>query len=50
MKKTLLLALVCTGLSLGACGVKPDELKPPGGEETGFPHTYPDPATDPAPR
>lgn len=30
------------------CGIKPNKLSPPAGtEDAKFPHTYPDPATDP---
>lgn len=37
-------------LSLSACGKKPNQVDPPpGAGNSGFPHTYPDPATDPEP-
>ena len=37
-------------LPLCACGKKPNQVDPPpGAEETVFPKTYPDPATDPKP-
>ncbi len=35
---------------LSACGVKPAHVDPPeGAEHHEFPHTYPDPDTDPMP-
>lgn len=35
-------------MTLTGCGVKPDRLSPPAGtEDSTFPRTYPDPATDP---
>lgn len=38
-----ILSILLTG-----CGVKPGRLSPPAGsEESHFPRTYPDPATDP---
>jgi hypothetical protein len=42
------------GLTLGACGIKPGSVSPPGAQEEGakkdrFPRTYPDPSYDPAP-
>lgn len=42
----VLLAMMSMGLS--GCGVKPPRLSPPAGhEDSTFPHTYPDPSTDP---
>ena len=42
--------IVLTGLmsmALTGCGVKPSSLSQPAGtENSGYPHTYPDPATD----
>lgn len=36
---------------LSGCGIKPSAVDPPKGVTTdSFPHTYPDPATDPAPK
>lgn len=35
-------------MGLTGCGVKPPRLSPPDGyEDSTFPNTYPDPATDP---
>jgi len=43
-------ALLLLVLPLGACGKKPDQVDPPpGAEQSTFPRTYPDPATDPKP-
>jgi hypothetical protein len=42
------MALLLPFLSLCACGKKPNQLDPPpGAEDSTFPRTYPDPATDP---
>lgn len=49
MKKTHFLLVPCLFL-LAACGVKPGHVSAPdGAEDSGFPHTYPDTRTDPAP-
>ena len=37
-------------LSLGGCRVKPKAVDAPSASGRDFPHTYPSPATDPAPR
>ncbi|MBI1215963.1 MAG: hypothetical protein GC185_09115 [Alphaproteobacteria bacterium] len=43
---------LCAGMAvLSGCGIKPSAVDPPKGVTTdSFPHTYPDPATDPAPK
>ena len=41
-------SLLALSMGLGACGIKPSRVEPPAGaEDTRFPATYPDPATDP---
>ena len=41
---SILVALAC----LAGCGIKPGEVSaPPHMERDPFPHTYPDPSTDP---
>lgn len=46
-KVMMIMVAVCLMASpLGACGVKPGKLPPPkGSENTGFPHTYPEPVS-----
>ncbi len=43
--------ILCTALlALSACGIKPPYVEPPAGaKHDTFPHTYPDPSTDPQP-
>lgn len=46
--KTILtgMMLICI-MSVGACGKKPPHVDlPEGAEDSGFPHTYPDPKTN----
>jgi len=42
-----MMIILCAGLlssPLAACGVKPGDVSPPpGAENNGFPHTYPNP-------
>ena len=41
-------SLLALSMTVSACGIKPSRVSPPAGEEdTRFPATYPDPATDP---
>lgn len=49
-RKTMVIAVMT--LALAGCGIKPDFVQaPPGSPEPDeFPHTYPDPSTDPAPK
>lgn len=50
LSRTVLLtaSLLALSMALGACGIKPSRVEPPAGaENTQFPATYPDPATDP---
>jgi hypothetical protein len=45
-----LLLLMFLLAPLTACGKKPNQVDPPPGvEDSAFPKTYPDPATDPKP-
>ncbi|MGH1455198.1 MAG: hypothetical protein ACRBDI_00285 [Alphaproteobacteria bacterium] len=48
---SFLSVLLIAGLfGLSACGIKPAGVEPPhGAEHDKFPHTYPDPRTDPQP-
>lgn len=40
----IILCLCVLSSPLAACGVKPSKVSPPpGGEQSGFPHTYPNP-------
>lgn len=46
----LVLVMLAIVSGLSACGKKPGHVDPPVGvPEEGFPHTYPDPSTDPKP-
>lgn len=49
-RKTMVIAVMT--MMLAGCGIKPDFVQaPPGSPEPDeFPHTYPDPSTDPAPK
>lgn len=47
MFKSPVLLLVLPMLALGACGIKPNAVDAPSAAGGSFPHTYPDPATDP---
>lgn len=43
-----IILMVLMSMMATACGTKPASLSPPpGAEDTPFPRTYPDPATDP---
>ncbi|MFN3827306.1 MAG: hypothetical protein ACK4NR_06735 [Micavibrio sp.] len=43
-----IVVMALMSMTLAACGTKPSSLSPPAdGEDTVFPRTYPDPATDP---
>ncbi len=37
----VLLGLMLMPFLISGCGVKPGAVEPPGGEDTGFPHSYP---------
>ena len=50
LSRTVLItaSLLALSMALGACGIKPSKVEPPtGAENTHFPATYPNPATDP---
>ncbi|MBX2835026.1 MAG: hypothetical protein KTR28_08660 [Micavibrio sp.] len=51
MKRLLKLTVFAICLGTAACGIKPDSVSAPGGEDaSSFPRTYPDLSHDPTPK
>lgn len=50
MRLTVLFLCALAALALPGCGIKPQKVDPPPSVKADkFPHTYPNPATDPQP-